>query len=120
MNLNGQHRRQIVNSFIEDEIAGTNPCLQGSGEDENKKKGGCNDTIQIDVPFQLQLTEKERVKKPIDIKKTNNSFNNRLDQGGFDGVYEGKLLDGRLLAVKVLTMEKNLLMELQALVELPI
>jgi hypothetical protein len=23
-----------------------------------------------------------------DIKKTNNSFNNRLDQGGFDGVYE--------------------------------
>ena len=55
-----------------------------------------------------------------DIKKTNNSFNNRLDQGGFDGVYEGKLLGGRLLAVKVLTMEKNLLMELQALVELPI
>jgi hypothetical protein len=23
-----------------------------------------------------------------DIKKMNNSFNNRLDQGGFDGVYE--------------------------------
>jgi hypothetical protein len=41
MNLNGQHKRQRVNSFIEDEIAGTNPCLQGSGEDENKRKGGC-------------------------------------------------------------------------------
>jgi hypothetical protein len=57
-----------------------------------------------------------------DIKKMNNSFNNRLDQGGFDGVYEGKLLGGRLVAVKVLTkllMEKNLLMKLQALVELP-
>jgi hypothetical protein len=38
-----------------------------------------------------------------DIKKRNNSFNNRLDQGGFDGVYEGKLLGGRLVAVKVLT-----------------
>ena len=38
-----------------------------------------------------------------DIKKMNNSFNNRLDQGGFDGVYEGKLLGGRLVAVKVLT-----------------
>jgi hypothetical protein len=45
------------------------------------------------------------------------------DQGGFDGVYEGKLLGGRLVAAKVLTkllMEKNLLMKLQALVELPI
>jgi hypothetical protein len=63
MNLNGQYRRHRVNSFIEDEIAGTNPCLQGSGEDENKRKGGCNSTLQIDVPFHLHLTEKERVKK---------------------------------------------------------
>jgi hypothetical protein len=63
MNLNGQHRRHIVNSFIEDEIAGTNPCLQGSGEDENKRKGGFNSTLKIDVPFHLHLTEKERVKK---------------------------------------------------------
>jgi hypothetical protein len=64
MNLNGQHRRHRLNSFIEDEIAGTNPCLQGSREDENKRKGGCNSTLQIDVPFHLYLTEKERVKKP--------------------------------------------------------
>jgi hypothetical protein len=64
MNLNGQHRRHKLNSFIEDEIAGTNPCLQGSREDENKRKGGCNSTLQIDVPFHLYLTEKERVKKP--------------------------------------------------------
>jgi hypothetical protein len=47
MNLNDQHRRHRVNSFIEDEIAGTNPCLQGSGEDENKRKGGSNSTLQI-------------------------------------------------------------------------
>jgi hypothetical protein len=59
MNLNGQHRRHRVNSFIEDEIAGTNPCLQGSGEDENKRKGGCNSTLQIDVPFSPAL-DRER------------------------------------------------------------
>jgi hypothetical protein len=56
-----------------------------------------------------------------DIKKTNNSFNNRLDQGGFDGVYElREVARWSSCGEKVLTMEKNLLMELQALVELPI
>jgi hypothetical protein len=35
-----------------------------------------------------------------DIKKMNNSFKNK---GGFDGVYGGKLLGGRLMAVKALT-----------------
>jgi interleukin-1 receptor-associated kinase 1 len=38
-----------------------------------------------------------------DIKKMNNSFNNRLDKWGFDGVYEGKLQGSRLVTVKVLT-----------------
>jgi hypothetical protein len=33
-----------------------------------------------------------------DIKKMNNSFNNRLDQGGFDGVYELKEVNARWLS----------------------
>jgi hypothetical protein len=48
-----------VISFIEDEMAGTKPCLQGFRENQNKRKGGCNSTLQITVPFHLHLTAKE-------------------------------------------------------------
>ena len=37
-----------------------------------------------------------------DIKKMTNSFNDKLGQGGFGGVYKGKLTDGRSVAVKLL------------------
>jgi hypothetical protein len=40
-------------------MAGTKPCLQGFRENENKRKGGCNSTLQITVPFHLHLTAKE-------------------------------------------------------------
>ncbi|GMY18424.1 LEAF RUST 10 DISEASE-RESISTANCE LOCUS RECEPTOR-LIKE PROTEIN KINASE-like 2.4 [Fagus crenata] len=37
-----------------------------------------------------------------DIKKMTNSFKNKLGQGGYGGVYKGKLQDGCFVAVKVL------------------
>jgi serine/threonine protein kinase len=42
-----------------------------------------------------------------DIKKFTNSFKDKLGQGGYGGVYKGKLLDGRLVAVKVLNASKG-------------
>ncbi|XP_050893097.1 LEAF RUST 10 DISEASE-RESISTANCE LOCUS RECEPTOR-LIKE PROTEIN KINASE-like 2.4 [Lathyrus oleraceus] len=38
-----------------------------------------------------------------DIKKATNSFKNKLGQGGYGSVYKGKLQDGSLVAVKVLS-----------------
>ncbi|KAL5830608.1 hypothetical protein ACOSQ3_020076 [Xanthoceras sorbifolium] len=42
-----------------------------------------------------------------DIKKMTNSFEVKLGQGGYGGVYKGKLLDGRAVAVKVLNESKG-------------
>ncbi|XP_042496016.1 LEAF RUST 10 DISEASE-RESISTANCE LOCUS RECEPTOR-LIKE PROTEIN KINASE-like 2.4 [Macadamia integrifolia] len=42
-----------------------------------------------------------------DIKKITNSFKEKLGQGGYGGVFKGKLPDGRLVAVKVLNASKG-------------
>ncbi|XP_059624594.1 LEAF RUST 10 DISEASE-RESISTANCE LOCUS RECEPTOR-LIKE PROTEIN KINASE-like 2.4 [Cornus florida] len=42
-----------------------------------------------------------------DIKRMTNSFQDKLGQGGYGVVYKGKLLDGRLVAVKVLSETKG-------------
>ncbi|XVF71604.1 hypothetical protein PTKIN_Ptkin12aG0052000 [Pterospermum kingtungense] len=42
-----------------------------------------------------------------DIKKITNKFNHKLGQGGYGSVYKGKLPDGRLVAVKVLSESKG-------------
>ena len=42
-----------------------------------------------------------------DIKKMTNSFKDKLGQGGYGSVYEGKLGDGRLVAVKLLSTSKG-------------
>ena len=42
-----------------------------------------------------------------EIKKMTNSFINKLGQGGYGGVYKGKLPDGKLVAVKVLSESKG-------------
>ncbi|XP_031282979.1 PR5-like receptor kinase [Pistacia vera] len=41
------------------------------------------------------------------IKKMTNSFRDKLGEGGYGGVYKGKLLDGRNVAVKVLKEGKG-------------
>ena len=43
----------------------------------------------------------------LDIKKITNSFKNKLGEGGFGGVYKGKLHDGHLVAVKLLKESKG-------------
>ncbi|CAL5372011.1 unnamed protein product [Camellia sinensis] len=42
-----------------------------------------------------------------DVKKITNSFRDKLGQGGYGCVYKGKLLDGRLVAVKILNASKG-------------
>ncbi|CAL5445194.1 unnamed protein product [Camellia sinensis] len=41
------------------------------------------------------------------IKKVTNSFQDKLGKGGYGDVYKGKLLDGRLVAVKLLNETKG-------------
>ncbi|KAM3703182.1 hypothetical protein ACJW30_04G077300 [Castanea mollissima] len=42
-----------------------------------------------------------------DVKKFTNSFKVKLGQGGYGGVYKGELLNGRLVAAKVLNASKG-------------
>ena len=42
-----------------------------------------------------------------DIKKMTNSMRDKLGEGGYGGVYKGKLIDGRLVAVKILKASKG-------------
>ncbi|KAF6173115.1 hypothetical protein GIB67_020707 [Kingdonia uniflora] len=42
-----------------------------------------------------------------DITRMTDSFKDKLGQGGFGGVFKGKLLDGRLVAVKVMRESKG-------------
>ena len=41
------------------------------------------------------------------VKKMTNSFKDKLGQGGYGGVYKGKLGDGQLVAVKILNTSKG-------------
>ncbi|KAK0586712.1 hypothetical protein LWI29_011149 [Acer saccharum] len=41
------------------------------------------------------------------VKKMTNSFKDKIGQGGYGGVYKGKLHDGQLVAVKVLNTSKG-------------
>lgn len=43
----------------------------------------------------------------FDMKKITGSFKDKIGQGGYGGVYKGKLVDGRLVAVKLLNMAKG-------------
>ncbi|KAG2401221.1 LEAF RUST 10 DISEASE-RESISTANCE LOCUS RECEPTOR-LIKE PROTEIN KINASE-like 2.1 [Vigna angularis] len=43
----------------------------------------------------------------LEVKKMTNSFRNKLGQGGFGSVYKGKLHDGRVVAVKILSVSKG-------------
>ncbi|XP_052198776.1 rust resistance kinase Lr10-like [Diospyros lotus] len=43
----------------------------------------------------------------LEIKKITNSFKNKLGEGGFGGVYKGKLHDGHFVAVKLLKESKG-------------
>ncbi|RWR72233.1 LEAF RUST 10 DISEASE-RESISTANCE LOCUS RECEPTOR-LIKE PROTEIN KINASE-like protein 2.1 [Cinnamomum micranthum f. kanehirae] len=43
----------------------------------------------------------------LELKKITNSFKDKLGEGGYGGVFKGKLKDGRLVAVKVLNNSKG-------------
>ncbi|KAL5817962.1 hypothetical protein ACOSQ3_026340 [Xanthoceras sorbifolium] len=43
----------------------------------------------------------------LNVKKMTNSFKEKLGQGGYGGVYKGKLPDGQLVAVKLLNTSKG-------------
>ncbi|XP_057732832.1 LEAF RUST 10 DISEASE-RESISTANCE LOCUS RECEPTOR-LIKE PROTEIN KINASE-like 2.1 [Arachis stenosperma] len=43
----------------------------------------------------------------LEVKKATNSFKDKLGQGGYGSVYKGKLSDGTLVAVKVLSESKG-------------
>ncbi|ESW14936.1 hypothetical protein PHAVU_007G030300 [Phaseolus vulgaris] len=43
----------------------------------------------------------------LEVKKMTNSFRNKLGQGGFGSVYKGKLHDGSVVAVKILSISKG-------------
>ena len=64
-----------------------------------------NDTIEEFLQIHKNL-------QPIkysysNIKKITNNFRNKLGQGGFGSVYQGRFRSGRIVAVKVLTMSKS-------------
>ncbi|KAF6171592.1 hypothetical protein GIB67_018116 [Kingdonia uniflora] len=42
-----------------------------------------------------------------DIRRMTESFKDELGQGGFGGIFKGKLLDGRLVAMKVMRESKG-------------
>ena len=43
----------------------------------------------------------------LEVKKMTNTFTNKLGQGGFGSVYKGKLADGSIVAVKILSISKG-------------
>ena len=65
----------------------------------------CDDTIE-------EFLQSHKNLQPIkysysNIKKITNNFRNKLGEGGFGSVYQGRLQSGRIVAVKVLTMSKS-------------
>ncbi|KAK4592718.1 hypothetical protein RGQ29_017021 [Quercus rubra] len=71
----------------------------------SKKKTKDNQYAKAFVMNQGSLAPKQY--SYSDIKKMTHSFKNKLGQGGFGSVYKGKLLDDRLVAVKVINELKG-------------
>ncbi|KAI9169483.1 hypothetical protein LWI28_013047 [Acer negundo] len=70
-----------------------------------KKK--CKDYRNIDAFLRNYGSLAPKRYNYSDIKRMTHSFNHKLGQGGYGGVYKGKLLDGRNVAVKVLNGSKG-------------
>ena len=71
----------------------------------SKKKTKDNQYAKAFVMNQGSLAPKQY--SYSNIKKMTHSFKNKLGQGGFGSVYKGKLLDDRLVAVKVINELKG-------------
>jgi serine/threonine protein kinase len=67
----------------------------------NQKQGRRHANCKKKKPLEKNKTLYRRYSYS-DIKKMTNSFKDKLGQGGYGGVYKGKLQDGCFVAVKVL------------------
>ncbi|KAJ4973628.1 hypothetical protein NE237_006802 [Protea cynaroides] len=72
-------------------------------------KSSSNNINNIDVETFMRNTGSMVPKRYSysDIKNMTETFKDKLGQGGYGGVYKGKLLDGQLVAVKVLNESKG-------------
>ncbi|KAF5753745.1 putative glycerophosphodiester phosphodiesterase, protein kinase RLK-Pelle-LRK10L-2 family [Helianthus annuus] len=66
----------------------------------------CEDDISVEAFIKQYGSLTTKRYNYVDVKKMTNSFQTKLGDGGFGTVYQGKLSDGRLVAVKVLHSSK--------------
>ncbi|KAI3812639.1 hypothetical protein L1987_17350 [Smallanthus sonchifolius] len=69
-------------------------------------KHKCEDDMSVEAFIKQYGSLTTKRYKYAHIKKMTNSFRTKLGGGGFGTVYQGKLSDGRLVAVKVLNTSK--------------
>ncbi|KAJ0807043.1 putative glycerophosphodiester phosphodiesterase, protein kinase RLK-Pelle-LRK10L-2 family [Helianthus annuus] len=66
----------------------------------------CKDDISVEAFIKQYGSLTTKRYSYVDVKKMTNSFQAKLGSGGYGTVYQGKLSDGRLVAVKVLNSSK--------------